>query len=65
LEKIPLEYGDHLEASTAIDTGYLSQADLRADVDPEETSVCPLILKEDFVQVLTAQLEKSDLAVYG
>jgi len=62
--KIPLEYGDQFWASTAMETGCLSQADLRAESD-FFTSVCPEIVKEDLVQVLTAQLEKSDLAVYG
>jgi len=34
-----------------METGCLSQAALRDELDPAVTVPCPLILKEDFVQV--------------
>jgi len=45
-----------------METGCLSQADLRAE-DDDLTSVWEEIVKESLVQALTAQLEKSDLAL--
>jgi len=51
LEKIPPEYEDQAEASTAMDTGYLLQAALSPEVDPEETSVYDEIVNELFVQL--------------
>jgi hypothetical protein len=52
----------HLAASTAIDTGYLERADLRA-VDDALTSVWDEMVKESLVHLLTSQLPKFDSAV--